>query len=352
MFLSSKILELIRGPMQKKELNVLAICNVLKDIVIKVSDQELAGLGLAKGIMHLVSEEEQQNILKQFDGREKKVEMGGSGPNVIRTLSVLGRKVSQAGMVGNDLYGELYINRVNELGIKNNIIKAETGSTGTSLILTTSDGERTMNTCLGMSRCYTTRDIPEADIANAEYLLVTGYQWDTDNQIEAINHALRIAKANNTKVVLDLSDPFCVDRHRDTFLNVIETYVDIVFSNLKEANMLTGQDLEGSLETLSALADIVVIKTGAEGSWIKTKTQKVKIKSNKVNVVDTTAAGDMYAGGFMYGLTGNLSIEECGKIASFCAETVIQQVGANIPDNLLELVQSYMTAQKEAILSK
>src|SRR5437868_5672920 len=150
--------------MQKKELNVLAICNVLKDIVIRVSDKDLEELGLSKGIMHLVSEEEQQKILEKFANREKNVEMGGSGPNMIRALSILGQKVSQAGMVGNDLYGELYISRVKELGIINNIRKAQVGSTGTSIILISPDGERTMNTCLGMSRCYTTKEIPEADI--------------------------------------------------------------------------------------------------------------------------------------------------------------------------------------------
>jgi sugar/nucleoside kinase (ribokinase family) len=337
--------------MQKKELNVLAICNVLKDIVIKVTDQELEELGIAKGIMHLVSEEEQNKILEKFSEREKNVEMGGSGPNVMRTMAVLGQKVSQSGMVGNDIYGELYTSRVEELGIKSNIIKTAVGSTGTSLILITPDGERTMNTCLGMSRCYTTKEIPEADIARSEYLLVTGYQWDTANQIEAINHALRIAKMNNTKIVFDLSDPFCVERHRETFMNIIEQYVDIVFSNLKEAGMLTGKDLDGSLDDLSAIAGMVVIKCGPEGSWIKTGDRKIKIKSNKVKVVDTTAAGDMYAGGFMYGITKNMSLEDCGKIASFCAETVIQQVGARIPEDLLSRLEMYMAGSREVALA-
>lgn len=333
--------------MRKKELSVLAICNVLKDIIIKVTDEELVELGLSKGMMHLVSEETQQNILDKFASREKIVEMGGSGPNMIRTLSVLGATVSQGGMVGNDLYGELYLNRVNELGIKNNIRKAPVGSTGTAIILISPDGERTMNTCLGMSRCYTTKDIPEVDIANSDYLIVTGYQWDTENQIEAINHAIRVAKHHGTKIVFDLSDPFCVNRHRETFLNMIEEFVDIVFSNHKEAQMLTGKDLEGSLIALSEMAEIVVIKCGEKGSWIKTTTEQIFIASNKVNVIDTTAAGDMYAGGFMYGLIHDRPLEECGKLASFCAETVIQQVGASIPENLLALAEAYLAQSQQ-----
>ena len=147
--------------MLSKELDVLAICNVLKDIIIKVSDEELTELGLTKGIMHLVSAEEQQKILKTFEAREKMLEMGGSGPNMIRTLALLGRQVSQAGMVGNDDNGALYLQRVKELGILNNIKQATIGSTGTSIVLISPDGDRTMHTCLGMSRCYTTDEIPK-----------------------------------------------------------------------------------------------------------------------------------------------------------------------------------------------
>ncbi len=329
--------------MQKeKQLDVLSICNVLKDIIIKVTEQELQELGLSKGTMVLISEQEQQNILKKFEHKEKKIELGGSGTNAMRTMAILGQKVSQAGMIGDDLYGNICLQRVKELGIKSNIKKAQTGSTGTSIILITPDGERTMNTCLGMSRCYTIDDIPENDIAQSKYLHVTGYQWDTENQIEAINHAIRIAKKNNTKISFDLSDPFCVDRHRETFMNVLEEYVDVVFANLKEANMLTGKDLHESLDILAELSDIAIIKCGSEGSWIKTKTHKIKISANKVEVVDTTAAGDMYAGGFMYALTKGMSLEDCGTIANYCAETVIGQVGARIPDNLSELVKDYL----------
>lgn len=329
--------------MQKeKQLDVLSICNVLKDIIIKVSDDDIKDLGLSKGIMVLISEEEQQNILRKFQDKEKKVELGGSGTNAMRTMAILGQKVSQTGMVGEDVYGDICFQRIEELGIKNNIKKSKIGNTGTSIILITPDGERTMNTCLGMSRNYTVNEIPEADIANSKYLHLTGYQWDTNNQIEAVNHAIHIAKSNNTKISFDLSDPFCVTRHKETFINIIDAHIDVVFANLKEASMLTDKGLDESLDMLSNMADIAVIKCGPEGSWIKTKTQKIKIPANKINVVDTTAAGDMYAGGFMYGLTKNLPLEECGKIANFCAETVIQQVGARVPENLGQLLKEHL----------
>jgi sugar/nucleoside kinase (ribokinase family) len=147
--------------MQKeKQLDVLSICNVLKDIIIKVSDDEIKDLGLSKGIMVLISEEEQQSILKKFQDKDKKVELGGSGTNAMRTMAILGQKVSQAGMVGDDVYGDICFQRIEELGIKNNINKSKVGNTGTSIILITPDGERTMNTCLGMSRNYTVNEIP------------------------------------------------------------------------------------------------------------------------------------------------------------------------------------------------
>lgn len=329
-----------------RELDVLAICNVLKDIVVKVSDAEIESLGLNKGIMHLVTEDKQQEILDKLDEREKSIEMGGSGPNMMRTLALLGQKVSQAGMVGSDKYGDLYLKRVKELGIVSNIRQSEIGSTGTSLILVTPDGERTMNTCLGMSRSYTTRDIPEQDIQQAKYLVVTGYQWDTENQIEAINHAIRLAKENNTKIVFDLADPFCVERHRETFLNILDKYVDIVFSNRKEAEMLTGAQDEEALNKLAEHVDMVVLKVGSKGSWIKTATEQVFCPCNPVQATDTTAAGDMYAGGFLYGLLNGMSLYDCGVCATFCAETVIQNVGAKVPENLLEMLQQHL--QKHA----
>ncbi|MBF2054362.1 MAG: adenosine kinase [Candidatus Sericytochromatia bacterium] len=325
-----------------KTLDVLAICNVLKDIVIKVSEAELAELGVAKGMMHLVSEEQQQQILNRFENHEKTLEMGGSGPNMMRTLALLGQKVSQAGMVGEDLNGERYRQRVEQLGILNNIRQSPLGATGTSIVLITPDGDRTMNTCLGMSRCYTAKDIPDADIARSRYLVVTGYQWDTDNQIEAINHAIRVARQHNTRIVFDLADPFCVKRHRETFLNILEEYVDIVFCNRNEAQMLTERDVEGSLEALAGLVDTVILKTGAKGSWIRQGDEACFVPCNPVDVVDTTAAGDMYAGGFLYGLLNGYSLKDAGQIATFCAETVIQHVGAHVPDNLHELLQQHL----------
>jgi sugar/nucleoside kinase (ribokinase family) len=325
-----------------KTIKVLSICNVLKDIIIKVSDAELSSLGIKKGMMYLVSEKEQIELLEKFSNHNKKIEMGGSGTNMMRTMALLGQKVSQAGMVGNDIYGEMCIKRISELGIVNNIKKTEIGSTGTSLILITPDGERTMNTCLGVSRFYTVKDIPDEDIAKSEYLLVTGYQWDTDNQIEAVNHALRVARHNNTKIILDISDPLCVERHRETFWNIIEEFVDVLFCNKKESEALTGKNIQDSLDIFSELCNIVIIKNGAEGSYIRNNNNQIKVESNKVKVIDTTAAGDMYAGGFMYGLTKNLSLEECGKIASFCAEQVIQYVGATLPENIKELVEAQL----------
>lgn len=335
--------------MSKRELKALAICNVLKDLIIQVSDQDLKDLGLTKGMMHLVSEAEQQKMLDYFASREKTIEMGGSGANMIRTLATLGENVSQAGMVGQDEYGELCMERVKELGIKNNIQQHAEGSTGTSIILVSPDGERTMHTCLGSSRAYTTHDIPETDIARSEYLIVTGYQWDTENQIKAIRHAVEVAKANQTKIVFDLSDPFCVDRHRETFLSLLEHSIDVVFANKKEAEMLTGKGPEESLAELAKLSDVVVVKCGSKGSWIQSGTEKVFVPCNEVTVVDTTAAGDMYAGGFLFGLLNQKSLEDCGKIANFCAETVIQNIGARIPEDLHARVDAYL--QREAALA-
>ena len=137
------------------------------------------------------------------------------------------------------------------------------------------------------------------------------------------------------------------DRHRDTFLALLKDSVDVVFANKKEAEMLTAKGPEESLAELALLSEIVVVKCGAKGSWIQSGNDKVFVPCNDVKVIDTTAAGDMYAGGFLFGLINQKSLEDSGKIANFCAETVIGKIGARIPTDLRGLVDGYLKTEAE-----
>ncbi|MFW5800304.1 MAG: adenosine kinase [Spirochaetota bacterium] len=327
--------------MENKNIDIVNIGNVIMDIIIRITDKDLEHLGLDKGIMHLVEEERQVEIVKYLQDHKKELEMGGAGPNVLRTVATLGGKGCIAGVVAGDEFGDIYTGIVDKLGITNRIRKAKEGITGTSIILVTEDGQRTMNTCLGNSRYYNYKDVPVDVIKTARYLFITGYQWDTEKQIEAMNYALETAKNSNTKIAFDLADPFAVNRSKESFKKVIENYADIVFANEEEAKMMYGEHSpEKCLEILSDKCEIAIVKIGKKGSLVRTNNNTQYVKASDIKVLDTTAAGDMYAGGFMYGLINNYNVKDCARIANLCAEEVIQNIGAKLPSNIKEQVES------------
>lgn len=326
--------------MGNKSIDIVNIGNVIMDILIKVKDEDIDKLKMDKGIMHLVDEKRQEEIIEFFQQRQKELEMGGAGPNVLRTVALLGKKGALAGQVAKDVFGKEYIKRVEEIGIYNKIRMSDKGSTGTSIILVSEDGQRTMNTCLGNSRFYTELDVPVDEVKHADYLFITGYQWDTEGQIEAMEFALKTAKESNTKIAFDLADPFAVGRSKEAFRKVIQDYADIVFANEEEAKMMFSCEAEKALDELSKQCEIAIVKIGAEGSLIKSGDKTIHVKANKVDVLDTTGAGDIYAGGFMYGLISGFDIEKCGKIAGVCAEQVIQVIGAKLPNSIKEIVEA------------
>lgn len=330
----------IRLFMIEKNIDIVNIGNIIMDIIIKVTDKEIEDLKVNKGIMHLVEEERQIEIISYLKNFTKELQMGGAGPNALRCAATLGKKCSLAGLVSTDEFGKIYKGIVKKLKINDRIRETDTGITGSSVILVTEDGQRTMNTCLGNSRFYTSTDVPIDDIKMAKYLFITGYQWDTGKQIDAMELALKTAKEYNTTIAFDIADPFAVKRSKKAFVNVIENYADVVFANEEEAKIMYETNVEDSLNILSKHCEIAIVKLGKNGSLVKNKDKVYHIKANNIKLVDTTAAGDMYAGGFLYGLASEFDIKKCAEIANLCAESVIQNIGAKLPDNIKELVSN------------
>ncbi len=312
-----------------KTLDVVGICNALVDILVQVDENDIASLGLTKGIMHLVDSDRQKHVLNHLDGHAKAVELGGSALNAIRTLAQLGKMTAFAGMVAQDTYGTMITQRMAELGIKGKLGKS-TEATGTCVILITPDGERTMNTNLGASRLYTEAHVPHEDIKSAKVLHFCGYQWDTDGQKKAVREAIDAARKHDTLVSFDVADPFAVGRNRDAFLNVIAEDADIVFSNKEEARMLFDAPPEAAAQWIADKGAIAVIKLGAEGALVQKGKTLFKIAPVPTKVVDTTAAGDMFAAGFLYGFTSDRTLDVCGAMAATVASDVISRVGASV----------------------
>lgn len=315
------------------QIHVLSICNALIDLLVEVSDDEFELLDIEKGIMHLVDSNRQRELLQKFSNHKFQYELGGSAMNCTRALAMLGAKTMFFGMIGKDDFGERIKNRMNQLGIASKIELAEE-PTGSCAILITPDGERTMNTCLGASSHYHEGVIPHDDIRNAMVLHFTGYQWSTNHQMRAVKRAVETAKEYNTTVSFDVADPFMVRNFRDEFISMIQE-ADIVFANADEASELYNTSPEDAANKIAATGAIAVIKLGAKGALIKSDSTEVEIAPVKTKVVDTIAAGDMFAGGFLYGMTHDKSLKQSGEIAALLASDVISRVGATLSDDAI-----------------
>jgi sugar/nucleoside kinase (ribokinase family) len=322
-----------------KKYDVVAVCNALVDILVKANDSDLNALNLSKGVMHLVDQERQTEVLNHFSGKVEGIELGGSAMNAIRTLAQLGKKTFFAGMVADDEFGERIKSRMQELKIEFKLGDSST-ATGSCLILVTPDGERTMNTNLGASRLYGHKDIPVEAIKESRVFHFCGYQWDTDAQKQAINEAIEIAKEHKTMISFDVADPFVVDRHGDDFRSLIENHVDIVFANQEEAKLLYGLTPEETAAKIASTGATAVIKLGAKGALIQRGSEMVRIDPVKTTVVDTTAAGDMFAAGFLYGFSSDKPLATSGKIAATLASDVISRIGGVVSDGALKQVQT------------
>lgn len=313
------------------DLNVYGIGNPLIDIICRVSDQDLSELGLDKGIMRLVDDSERTQILEHISGREISFACGGSCPNTLIFLSALGITTALAGKIGNDEYGRLYAENLPEDHLNSQLIFDE-GKTGSSIILVSPDSERTMNTYLGVNRNFGPGDVDIGIVAAASYLYFTGYMWDTEPQKQSVLKAIRTLKRNkdDPKVVFDIADPFAAGRNAEEFVQLIHDCVDIVFANREEAQILVkGKDPADSVEALSKISEIAVVKNGAKGSYIKEKGKpSIHIPARNIRAVDTTGAGDMYASGFIFGLCSGMSIRDSGICATYLASRVVEQYGA------------------------
>ena len=229
--------------------------------------------------------------------------------------------------------------KLQDLGVFDCLADGE-GATGSSLILVSEDGARTMNTFLGMSQELVNQDIDPSVIQSSTYLYLTGYLWDTESQKKAVLNALDEAKKFDIKVALSLSDPFCVTRHKEDFISLLKGYASMVFCNQEEAfTLLDTKITQKAVETLSDWTETVALTIGAYGALISHHGGTCYIDPLPVRVVDTTGAGDAFAAGFLYGMTHNMSPLDSGRIGATLAAAVIGQTGPRYLGNVRKLIQ-------------
>lgn len=323
-----------------EKFDVYGVCNPLIDLLSHIPDSFLKKRGIEKNIMHLISLEEQQELLLALTAEELSVEFaaGGSGANSMIGIAQLGGRTAFSGKIGRDEHGRIYREKLEDLGVSACLSEGE-GSTGSSLVLVSDDGCRTMNTYLGMSQELQTPDIDPKVIEASKYLYLTGYLWDTDSQKKAVRKALDEAKRVETKVALSLSDPFCVTRHKEDFKSLLQGYVSMVFSNQEEAfTMLDTNVTQEAVDIMSKWTETVVLTLGANGAIISHLGETYYIDPLPISVEDTTGAGDAFAAGFLFGMTHEFSPLESGRIGATLAGAVIEQTGSRFQGQAHSLI--------------
>ncbi len=310
------------------ELDVVGIGNALVDVIAHADDEFLDRHALVKGAMSLIETDRAVDLYRAISPA---VEMsGGSAANTMVGIASLGGRAGYVGKVRRDDLGNVFSHDMTAVGVRfrGGTPDAELG-TGRCIIVVTPDAERTMNTYLGISSLLSVDDLDEELIADASVLYMEGYLFDRDAAKQAFRKAAEIAHANGRKVSLTLSDSFCVDRHREDFVALVRDDVDILFGNEDEIVSLYETDsLDDAIETLRDQCEISAITAGATGSYVVTTDDVVTVAAEPVTkVLDTTGAGDLYAAGFLYGLTRGDSLPRCAEIGGIAAAEVISHVG-------------------------
>jgi sugar/nucleoside kinase (ribokinase family) len=320
--------------------DVIGIGSPLLDFIVEVDEGILGEMNLEKGQFRLIDEKESKEILKKLEKHDIKTAPGGSSANTLAGISILGGSSILLGMIGKDKHGDIYEQKTVEHGIISKLSKHEDEITGHAITFITPDSERSFATHLGAALHFRKEHVFEDEVKNSKILHIEGYQLEQKDLKEACIHAMKIAKENNVKVSIDLSDPSLINRNLEDLKKLVKEYADIIFVNETEAEAFTGLKEEEALHAIYDMCEIAIVKLGAKGSLIKANDMIYRIDPHQVNVVNTNGAGDMYAAGILYSLANNIDFEKAGKIASYAAAQVVSQVGARLEKSLKQEVKN------------
>jgi sugar/nucleoside kinase (ribokinase family) len=321
-------------------LDVVGIGHALVDIIAPCEEALLSELALTKGTMRLATTEEAAMLYAKMGPAVET--SGGSAANTCAGVGSFGGRAGFLGKLGRDQFAEVFAHDIRSIGVTFNVGEGSPTPTGRCLILVTPDGERTMNTNLGAAAEFSMKDIDYEMLEAARILYLEGYLFDPDGARKAFHAAADFARGKETKVAFTLSDPFCVDRHREGFRAFIRDRVDIVFANERELlSLYPGSSLEAACSALASECSIAAVTRSEKGSIILSAERVVNVPAVPVErVVDATGAGDLYAAGFLYGLATGRDLEACGFLGSLAASEVITHVGPRPLQPLSELAKA------------
>jgi sugar/nucleoside kinase (ribokinase family) len=318
--------------------DVVALGNAIMDVIAQVDDDFLVRHDIPKARTNLISPERCDYLYSALPASRVETS-GGSAGNTVAGLQSLGAKAAFMGKVGDDQIGRDYVADMRRIGADFFGSPLVGGaSTARSMIAVTPDGERSMNTFLGASTEFAANDVDKDAVAAGAWLYLEGYLFDKPAAKTAFVHASEIAQASGRKVAITMSDVFCVDRHRESFVHLIRTHCDLVFAN--EAELLAiyeTSDFDAAVAQIRKDSQIAAITRSSKGSVIVSGADTWEAPVAPAHVVDATGAGDQYAAGVLYGVTHGLSLPEAAALGNLCAGEVISHIGPRPAVQLREL---------------
>ena len=313
-----------------KRFQVVGIGNAMVDVLAEASDGFLVENGIEKGIMQLIDSDRAVELYGRV-GPAREIS-GGSAANTIAAIALLGGQTAYVGKVKDDQLGAIFAHDLRAQGAiyETGMAPAtEEAETGRCIVLVTPDGERSMNTYLGVTETLSPDDIDPDMVAASDWIYLEGYRFDGAESVEAFAKAIAAAERTGGKVSLTLSDPFCVERHRAAFQSLIHDHVDLLFANRAELmSMYETEDFDAALAKGASEVSILACTDGAEGAHVMSGDQHWHIPAVPTDIVDATGAGDLFAGGFLWAITNGHNLEMAGKMACVAASEVISHIGA------------------------
>jgi sugar/nucleoside kinase (ribokinase family) len=317
--------------------DVLTLGNALVDVLVYADDDFVTRTRVERGAMTMVDAARSDEIYAEMGPATEA--SGGSAANTAAGVAAFGGRAAYIGRVADDTFGKVFAHDLRSIGVHFETPLATNGApTGRCLVIVTPDAQRTMCTFLGAGAELDESYIDEALVASAAVTYLEGYVWDPPAAKEAVRRAATIAHRADRRVALTLSDPFCVERHRDEFRELIEGHIDILFANEHEITMLYEvETFDEALHHVRGHCEIAALTRGPHGSVIVAGDDVHVIDAHPADVVDTTGAGDLFAAGFLYGLTHGYGLATCGQLGSLGAAEVISHLGARPADDLAAL---------------
>ena len=310
---------------------ILGIGNAIVDVFVKVDDIFLQKNKLIKGSMKLIEKSEFENLKNTI--KIEKIEAGGSVANTMAGIAYLKGDPSFIGKINTDEFGKIYKKSLEKINVNFRYSeKKESLPTGASIIFITPDSERTMCTYLGISSQLSKNDINEDDIKDYEVIFLEGYLWDKGMSEEMFKYVINLAKKNNIKIAMSLSDIFCVTRHRKDFLNLLINDLNILIGNENEINeLMQKKNLLESINEIKKINKLIIITKSANGSLAVSNNEITNCESVKVEkILDLTGAGDLFASGFFKEYLNKSNIKQCLQTGSELAAKIIQKIGARL----------------------